>query len=158
MTQLRRNGVESETMQRAFAQRKIKKTNQIVSASIRFSGRNNLQTATVLILSFFSLSFFSPSLHPANVASYKRTERGEKNFPIFGNFICNVRGSDRTCHSGRFCSLSSLANVFSLSSFCQRPKKKMSNSSTKDHVEGNLHKAKGSVKESVGHAIGNEKM
>ncbi len=34
----------------------------------------------------------------------------------------------------------------------------MSNSSTKDKVEGNLHQAKGSVKESVGHAVGNDKM
>ena len=31
-------------------------------------------------------------------------------------------------------------------------------SSTKDHVEGNLHQAKGSVKETVGHAFGNNKM
>ena len=32
------------------------------------------------------------------------------------------------------------------------------NSSTRDKVEGNLHRAKGAVKESVGHTIGNEKM
>ncbi len=31
-------------------------------------------------------------------------------------------------------------------------------SSTHDKVEGNAHKAKGNVKEAVGHAIGNEKM
>ncbi len=31
-------------------------------------------------------------------------------------------------------------------------------SSTHDKIEGNAHKAKGNVKEAVGHAIGNEKM
>ncbi len=34
----------------------------------------------------------------------------------------------------------------------------MSNASTKDKVEGDLHRAKGTVKETVGHAVGNEKM
>lgn len=63
-------------------------------------------------------------------------------------------------HDNRFCFISCFdhSGPYPPLTVCLLLARKMSNSSTKDKVEGNLHQAKGSVKESVGHAVGNDKM